>query len=302
MERKLTPQQVLEWYLEAGVDETIGDAAVDRFLASVAPSSPAPTPAQRPAAAAKPPPAASMPTPLTPSEGTVGEAYRAAAAATTVEALRRVLEGFDGCALKKTATNLVFGDGNPEADILFIGEAPGAEEDRQGIPFVGPSGQLLDRMLASIGLDRRRFFISNTVFWRPPGNRNPTTGEMAVCMPFVERLIELVDPRSWWPSGSAAAAAGQNVSVSACAADGSIIRRGLAGRSRPRSFTFRPSVALARAKTGGVARPHRHQAQTRLALNAATVSRRRLGGIPADPPAGSRGRRRSLRGSRSARL
>ncbi len=216
MERKLTPQQVLEWYLEAGVDETIGDAAVDRFLASVAPSSPAPTPAQRPAAAAKPPPAASMPTPLTPSEGTVGEAYRAAAAATTVEALRRVLEGFDGCALKKTATNLVFGDGNPEADILFIGEAPGAEEDRQGIPFVGPSGQLLDRMLASIGLDRRRFFISNTVFWRPPGNRNPTTGEMAVCMPFVERLIELVEPKILVAVGGPAASSllAQNVSVS----------------------------------------------------------------------------------------
>lgn len=216
MERKLTPQQILEWYLEAGVDETIGDGAVNRFLASVAPPSPAPARAERPAVAAKPAPAASMPAPLTPSEGAVGEAYRAAAAAATVEALRRVLEGFDGCALKKTATNLVFGDGNPEADILFIGEAPGAEEDRQGIPFVGPSGQLLDRMLASIGLDRSHFFISNTVFWRPPGNRNPTTGEMAVCMPFVERLIELVDPKMVVAVGGPAASSllAQNVSVS----------------------------------------------------------------------------------------
>ncbi|WP_316978125.1 uracil-DNA glycosylase [Shumkonia mesophila] len=215
MERKLTPRQVLEWYLEAGVDETIGDAAVDRFLASAA-VPPAPAPAAPPAAAAGPAPATAMPAPLTPSEGAVGEAHRAAAAATSVEALRRVLEGFDGCALKKMATNLVFGDGNPEADILFIGEAPGAEEDRQGVPFVGPSGQLLDRMLASIGLDRSRFFISNTVFWRPPGNRNPTTGEMAVCMPFVERLIELVDPKILVAVGGPAASSllAQNVSVS----------------------------------------------------------------------------------------
>lgn len=217
MERKLTPQQVLEWYLEAGVDETIGDAAVDRFRTPpAAPPSPVAASADRPTVAAGPSPALSMPAPLTPSEGAVGQAYRAAAAATSVEALRRILEGFDGCALKKTATNLVFGDGNPEADILFIGEAPGAEEDRQGIPFVGASGQLLDRMLASIGLDRSRYFISNTVFWRPPGNRNPTTGEMAICMPFVERLIELVDPKMVVAIGGPAASSllAQNVSVS----------------------------------------------------------------------------------------
>jgi len=219
MERKLTPGQVLEWYLEAGVDETIGDAAIDRFRApTAAPSAPVATPVDRQAAAARPAPpsAPSMPAPLTPSEGAVGEAYRTAATATSVEALRRMLEDFDGCALKKTATNLVFGDGNPEADIVFIGEAPGAEEDRQGIPFVGASGQLLDRMLASIGLDRSRFFISNTVFWRPPGNRNPTTGEMAICMPFVERLIELVDPKIVVAIGGPAASSllAQNVSVS----------------------------------------------------------------------------------------
>ncbi|HJN24130.1 MAG TPA: uracil-DNA glycosylase, partial [Rhodospirillales bacterium] len=101
---------------------------------------------------------------------------------------------YDGCALKKTATNLVFGDGNPKAKIVLIGEGPGAEEDRQGLPFVGPSGQLLDKMLTSIGLDREQVFISNTVFWRPPGNRTPTTAETALCMPFIERLMELIDP------------------------------------------------------------------------------------------------------------
>ena len=115
--------------------------------------------------------------------------------AKSVDDLRAALEGFDGCPLKKTAMNLVFGDGNPEAKIVFIGEAPGADEDRQGLPFVGASGKLLDKMLASIGLDRSKVFISNTVYWRPPGNRTPHAGEIAVCLPFVERLIELIDPQ-----------------------------------------------------------------------------------------------------------
>jgi len=111
-----------------------------------------------------------------------------------VEDLRARLETFDGCPLRKTATNLVFTDGSPEARILLVGEGPGAEEDRQGLPFVGPSGKLLDRMMASVGLDRSSVLISNTVFWRPPGNRTPTPQETAVCMPFVERLIEIVNP------------------------------------------------------------------------------------------------------------
>ena len=101
--------------------------------------------------------------------------------------------------------NLVFYDGNPEARIVLIGEAPGADEDRQGLPFVGVSGQLLDRMLASIGLDRTQVLIANTVFWRPPGNRSPTTSETAACLPFVERLIELVGPDIVVTLGGAAA-------------------------------------------------------------------------------------------------
>jgi len=128
-------------------------------------------------------------------EDAVGRAVALAAGAATVEDLRAALLAFDGCPLKRTATNLVFTDGNPQGAVLFVGEAPGAEEDRQGLPFVGPSGRLLDRMLASIGLDRTRVCISNTVFWRPPGNRTPTTVEMAVCMPFLERLIDLMGPR-----------------------------------------------------------------------------------------------------------
>jgi DNA polymerase len=122
-------------------------------------------------------------------------AARLAEQADSLAALKAAIEQFDGCPLRATATNLVFGDGNPNARIVLIGEAPGAEEDRLGLPFVGPSGKLLDRMLASIGLNRGDVFISNTVFWRPPGNRAPTSQEVAICMPFVERMIELIRPR-----------------------------------------------------------------------------------------------------------
>ena len=102
---------------------------------------------------------------------------------------------------------MVFTDGNPKARVIMVGEAPGAEEDRQGVPFVGPSGKLVDQMLASIGLDREQVLITNTVFWRPPGNRSPTTQEIAICLPFLERLIELVDPKILVPVGGPAATA-----------------------------------------------------------------------------------------------
>ena len=126
--------------------------------------------------------------------GAVKSAVERAEAATSLDELRAALSEFDGCPLSKTATNLVFGDGATDARVVIIGEAPGAEEDRHGVPFIGPGGKLLDKMLASIGLDRGSVFISNTVFWRPPGNRTPTPMEMAVCAPFVERMVELIDP------------------------------------------------------------------------------------------------------------
>ncbi len=112
----------------------------------------------------------------------------------TLAELEAAIAGFDGCALKATATRLVFADGNPKARLMLVGEAPGADEDRQGKPFVGVSGQLLDRMLAWIGLDRSKVYISNILPWRPPGNRSPTSAEIAICLPFIERHIELVDP------------------------------------------------------------------------------------------------------------
>jgi DNA polymerase len=215
-------RSLMHWYLEAGVDETIGEAPVDRYAspaasppvatkeasvpASVAEGASPPAPATRSTPASSPTPRPIQPAPTaTGSEAAVRSAYEAAAAAGSVEDLRKALETFEDCPLKKTATNLVFYDGNPKASIVFIGEAPGADEDRQGLPFVGVSGQLLDRMIGSIGLDRTRVLISNTVFWRPPGNRLPTTSEAAVCLPFVERLIELVEPKIIVAVGGAAA-------------------------------------------------------------------------------------------------
>jgi DNA polymerase len=204
--------EALRWQVEAGAAEAIGAAPVDRFAESAVPpaaarptpASPAPAraaPAERPAppvpeaALSRPSPPRSRPPAQAAFAGVGGStAHELAAAANTVEELRQALERFDGCPLKATATKLVFCDGNPEARLLLIGEAPGAEEDRQGKPFVGPAGKLLDRMLASIGLDRGSALISNTIYWRPPGNRNPAPDEIAACLPFVERLVEIVDP------------------------------------------------------------------------------------------------------------
>ncbi len=125
----------------------------------------------------------------------VTRAEQAAAAARTLAELRAALAGFEGCPLRDTAMNLVFNDGNPDAGLMLVGEGPGAEEDRAGLPFVGPSGRLLDRMLASIGLDRSRCLITNVIFWRPPGNRTPTDTEVLTCLPFLLRQIALVRPR-----------------------------------------------------------------------------------------------------------
>ncbi|MCH7832304.1 MAG: uracil-DNA glycosylase [Proteobacteria bacterium] len=216
----MTARELLEWYAEAGVDETIADRPVNRFEEKPQAANPAAPPVppepgpgeSKPiesngekkglADAAAPSPSPREPPPEPPvsvpqggANGEVTAAVHLARSAGSVDELRRALESFDGCGLKKTATNLVFTDGNAQAPILFVGEGPGAEEDRQGLPFVGPSGKLLDKMLASIGLDRTGVLISNTVFWRPPGNRTPSAQETAVCMPFLERLIELVDPK-----------------------------------------------------------------------------------------------------------
>jgi uracil-DNA glycosylase, family 4 len=182
---------VLDWYRSAGVDLAVQDEPVDRFAQRPpAPPGPPPRPGVAPAAPAPGP----SPSALT-LGGDPSEARKLAATAQSLEQLREILENYDGCGLKFRATQLVFADGNPQAKVMLIGEAPGAEEDRQGKPFVGRSGQLLDRMLAAIGLDRTKVYIVNTVPWRPPGNRTPTPEELELCLPFLHRQVELVAPQ-----------------------------------------------------------------------------------------------------------
>jgi len=183
---------LLQLYLDAGVDEALAEAPIDR-LAPRAPATPPPAPVTPPRDTAAPPRKRSAE--LASRDEITRNARAAAGAAQSLEALRDALAAFEGCALKKTAANLVFGDGNPDADLMFIGEAPGAEEDRRGVPFVGPAGRLLDRMLAAIGLDREAAYITNILPWRPPGNRSPTDSEIAACLPFIERHVELVAPK-----------------------------------------------------------------------------------------------------------
>ena len=182
----------LNFYIDAGVDEVIGEDPVDRFAESQAAVA-----APRPVAARAEPLAKTTETHTpnrTQTEANIS-ARALAAGAADLAALRGAMEGFDACPLKKTAANTVFGAGNPAAPIMLVGEAPGADEDRQGQPFVGVSGQLLDRMLASIGLDREGVYITNMLAWRPPGNRKPTPEETSMCLPFIRRHIELVAPR-----------------------------------------------------------------------------------------------------------
>jgi DNA polymerase len=184
----------LKWLMEMGADEAIGDVPVDRFAPP--PPAPARAPAPAEAPAARPAPSrAPMVAAALAERPAAQSARRMAEACKTLAELEAAIKGFEDCALKATATKTVFADGNPKARIMFVGEAPGADEDRQGKPFVGVSGQLLDRMLAWIGLERaKNFYITNILPWRPPGNRAPTATEIALCLPFVERHIELIDP------------------------------------------------------------------------------------------------------------
>jgi DNA polymerase len=206
---------ILAFQREAGVDIALEDAPVDRFKESVSQGEQSRDPGGREAVVANPsrtmenrsvgagsrgsgfafredgPKNSSAPVP---PDAAALAAREAAKSADSLDELRESLSRFKGCALKNTAKNLVFADGNPKARVMFVGEAPGADEDREGLPFVGRSGKLLDRMMAAIGLDRTSAYIANIVPWRPPGNRTPTPQESAICLPFIRRQIELADP------------------------------------------------------------------------------------------------------------
>ncbi len=206
---------VLKWYADQGLDETIGEDAVDRFaLKPAAPAAvtgaaapvavtprPAGSPPQaRPGLSPRPPAAPPRaPVPLE-SPQLVEDARELARRCNTLAELEAAVRGFEGCTLKRTAKNTVFADGVAGAPVMVVGEAPGADEDRLGKPFVGVSGQLMDRMMEAIGLSRTgtgssAFYITNILFWRPPGNRTPTLAEQAMCLAFTRRHIELARPK-----------------------------------------------------------------------------------------------------------
>ncbi len=196
----------LRLQIEWGADEALADLAFDRLMdqsmdrpAGVVPFAQSAQVAVAPVGPVAPVVAAARPVAVPAAKRALpAPALRAreiAEAATSIDGLRAALAGFDGCALKDTATNLVFADGNPASGLMLVGEGPGAEEDRAGLPFVGPSGQLLSRMLGSIGMTRADCLITNLIPWRPPGNRNPTEAETQMCLPFLLRHIALVRPK-----------------------------------------------------------------------------------------------------------
>jgi uracil-DNA glycosylase family 4 len=201
-------RDLLAFYAAAGVDDALVDDPIDRFAESAAqrqaaPARQAPQAAQAGEGGASRPGAdrSAPPPPQRPAVAAVPDEVQAAAArelaskAASLDELKQIMEGFDGCNLKTTAKSMVFADGNPEADLMLVGEAPGRDEDLEGLPFVGRSGQLLDRILAAIGLDRKSAYIANVIPWRPPGNRTPTPHETEICRPFVERQIALARPK-----------------------------------------------------------------------------------------------------------
>jgi uracil-DNA glycosylase family 4 len=208
----LSARDLLTFYQEAGVDALVGETPVDRF------ADPVPQPAKAPAQSADSVERTEVRTPARPDstggmsrmptaipaggglapppspDEAVMAARETARGAPDLQTLRDMLDRFEGCALRATASRLVFADGNPAARVMLVGEAPGRDEDIEGLPFVGRSGKLLDLMLAAIGLDRTSVYIANVVPWRPPGNRTPTPQETAICLPFILRQIELADP------------------------------------------------------------------------------------------------------------
>lgn len=224
----------LSWLVDAGADEALADQPVDRFAARA--------PAVVPVVAPKREPAPASPAP----DDAIGSATEIAARCSSLAELKTALEAFDGCALKQFATKTVFADGSPSAGIMCIGEAPGAEEDRQGLPFVGRAGKLLDKMLASIGLDRSKVYIVNVLPWRPPDNRNPEATEVAKCIPFLRRHIELAEPKILILLGAVAVRHVMGLSDGIMRARGRWLEYYVGGRMVPVMPTLHPAYLLRR--------------------------------------------------------
>ena len=185
MEKQINIIETLDWYTLAGVTETFADEPCLKTEQSTKAT-------YENKVIAKPSQESSLYTETV--SVTLKNAKDICSKATSLEELKEFVTSFNGCSLKATAASTVFGEGSPQAKLMLIGEAPGADEDRQGRPFVGRCGKLLDKMLASINLSRQDCYITNILPWRPPGNRTPTDDEIAVCLPFLKRQIELIKP------------------------------------------------------------------------------------------------------------
>jgi uracil-DNA glycosylase family 4 len=212
----LSPRQTMEalhWWIRAGVTDALDDAPHNRFAESLAGeadrrAAPSVSEAMRQSSPAMSEAGSRAPQRVPESrslDAAESSARALAEAAPDLETLQAVMANFDGCTLKRTATQLVFADGVPGSRVMFVGEAPGGDEDRIGHPFAGRAGQLLDRMLKAIGLDRQQVYIANVVPWRPPGNRTPTPQETQTCLPFIERQIHLANPEVLVCLGASAA-------------------------------------------------------------------------------------------------
>jgi DNA polymerase len=269
-DRRAAAEALLGWYEAIGVDAVVLPDAVDRFAAPVAPPpqivarTPDPVPEGRYPEVPSTPREASRAAPAAGDEVMLARAE--AARAESLDQLREILGGFEGCHLKATARQLVFSDGDPAGRLMLVGEAPGREEDAQGTPFVGRSGQLLDRMLAAIGLDRASVYIANVVPWRPPGNRTPSPLETEICKPFISRQIELADPDVLVFLGGAASKAITGSSEGILRARGKWASHHTGRREIPCMATLHPAYLL------------RQPAQKRLAWRDFLAIKRRLDG------------------------
>ena len=244
MTEEMDTKQILEWYILSGVEETAGDVP----FATIPKEEAAPVRVSVRAAKQEEQPQIARQATTALSQATQNACQNAREQcqnAKTLAELKNLVENFDGCALKLTAANTVFGSGSPTAQIVFIGEAPGADEDRLGQPFVGKSGQLLDKMLAAAGLKREDCYITNILPWRPPGNRTPTDGEIAVCLPFLRRQIELIKPQYLFMLGGSAANALLDIQDSISRLRGHWLEyEDGSGRKIPALASFHPAYLL----------------------------------------------------------
>ena len=226
---------LLDWYQAMGVDETIGEEPVDCFAAAH------PKPSAHAAPDLK---KAASPTRVAPRAASTSSTRNIGAEVSTLLALQELVARFDGCSLRRTAKSLCFARGSEQARIMMIGEAPGRDEDLQGKPFVGRAGQMLDRMLAAIGLTEEHVYITNTVYWRPPGNRTPTPEEIEACAPFLARQIELLSPSLLVLLGGAAAKTILGTGEGILRLRGKWLSYSCGGRDLPTLATLHPAYLL----------------------------------------------------------